>query len=377
MYLITFLQGMVFYSSVSTLYRQAVGITIFQITLIESISFALQILFELPWGIIADRIGYRTTMVCCSILYFISKIIFWQADSFGLFLLERVILAVVCAGLSGVDSTIIYLSCSQKEAQKCFGICSALGTAGMIFSSVCYALRIGPDYRLAAFATMLSYGAACLCSFLLTDVQDSSNPGEKRLFLISDFFRTAKNTLCIRGILPLLISCAFLNQTHQTIVIYLNQLQYQKAGMSSQLMSVVYILVTLCSLISAFSATLTKKIGDRLTGFALLSVSAAACILLAGTSLAVPSVIGILTLAVTYSLFTPLMTRIQNECITVRDRATALSVQAILIDLICIVLNLVFGWIAEWALSAAMLFGFLLCFAAAILYLSAMHSLRS
>ena len=37
MYAIALLQGMVFYGSIATLYRQASGITIFQITLIESI----------------------------------------------------------------------------------------------------------------------------------------------------------------------------------------------------------------------------------------------------------------------------------------------------------------------------------------------------
>ena len=60
MYAITLLQGMVFYGSIATLYRQASGLSVFQITLIESISYALCILFEIPWGIIADKIGYKT-----------------------------------------------------------------------------------------------------------------------------------------------------------------------------------------------------------------------------------------------------------------------------------------------------------------------------
>ena len=65
MYAIALLQGMVFYGSIATLYRQASGITIFQITLIESISYILCILFELPWGIVADKIGYKKTMILC------------------------------------------------------------------------------------------------------------------------------------------------------------------------------------------------------------------------------------------------------------------------------------------------------------------------
>lgn len=103
MYAITLLQGMVFYSSVATLYRQAVGVTIFQITLIESISLCLTIACELPWGILADRIGYKRSFVICGALFFVSKIVFWQARGFFGFLMERVLLAVVVSGLSGVD----------------------------------------------------------------------------------------------------------------------------------------------------------------------------------------------------------------------------------------------------------------------------------
>ena len=111
MYAIALLQGMVFYGSISTLYRQASGITIFQITLIESISYILCILFEIQWGIVADKIGYKKTMCFCCILYFASKLVFWRADAFAEFLLERVMLSIVIAGLSGVDSSILYLSC--------------------------------------------------------------------------------------------------------------------------------------------------------------------------------------------------------------------------------------------------------------------------
>ena len=56
MYLLALLQGMVFYAPIATLYRQAQGVSIAQITQIESLSLALSILLELPWGILADRI---------------------------------------------------------------------------------------------------------------------------------------------------------------------------------------------------------------------------------------------------------------------------------------------------------------------------------
>ena len=122
MYAIALLQGMVFYAPVATLYRQAAGVSIFQITIIESISLAVCVAMELPWGILADRIGYRSTMIFCCLLYFLSKIIFWQANGFGAFLLERILLGIIFAGLSGVDTSVLYLSSREDSAQGVFGV---------------------------------------------------------------------------------------------------------------------------------------------------------------------------------------------------------------------------------------------------------------
>lgn len=45
---IALLQGMVFYGPVATLYRQAQGLSVFDITRIESLSMALCIALEIP-----------------------------------------------------------------------------------------------------------------------------------------------------------------------------------------------------------------------------------------------------------------------------------------------------------------------------------------
>ena len=121
---IALLQGMVFYAPVATLYRRAAGVSVFEISLIEAVSLALCVALEVPWGYLADRLGYRRTMVLCCGLYFISKLVFWQADSFGDFLTERILLAVVQAGLKAcgyLDSrkvasiTVKPCGCDQAE----------------------------------------------------------------------------------------------------------------------------------------------------------------------------------------------------------------------------------------------------------------------
>ena len=110
MYAIVFLQGLVFYGSVATVYRQGRGISLYDIFLIESVSWILMILLEVPWGCFADGFGYKNTIVISNIMYFISKIIFWQAHSLVMFLLERVFISIALSGISGCDSAILYSS---------------------------------------------------------------------------------------------------------------------------------------------------------------------------------------------------------------------------------------------------------------------------
>lgn len=165
-YLMFLFEGMVFYTSISTLYRQAAGLSIFQITIIESLSLALSLVLEMPWGVIADRIGYRRTLIMSSFVYFISKIVFWKARDFMGFLLERILLSIALAGMSGCDMGMLYLSCEEDESQKAFGICNNMQMLGMLFASVMYSVFLSSQpYRMSALLTIVSYGVVLIVSF--------------------------------------------------------------------------------------------------------------------------------------------------------------------------------------------------------------------
>lgn len=357
MYAISCLQGMVFYGPIATLYRQAQGVSVFEITLIESISLLLCLALELPWGILADRIGYRRTMAVCCLLYFISKIIFWRASGFPAFLLERVLLSVVMAGLSGVDTSILYLSAGKEDSQKVFGVYNGLSTAGLLFAAFVYSAVAGENYRLAGFLTVLSYGAAALLSFFLTEVKEESREkaGAKAF------------CICLRQILSdkrlflFLLGIAFLNETHQTVTVFLNQLLYVRAGIGNRAIGWLYILITVIGMCGVFSDRLTRLAGERFMIRPCYFAAVSACLLLAFTDGRMGAVCGIALLRTAFGLFTPLQTRMQNERVMTADRATALSINAVIIDSVGVGTNLVFGTLAEKSLTAALLSGACLC----------------
>ena len=71
----------------------------------------------------------------------------------------------------------------------------------------------------------------------------------------------------------------------------------------------------------------------------------------------------VLTLRACYSLFSPLYQDLQNRAITTGDRATALSMNAVIHDGLGIFLNLVFGSVAQMNINGAFGFGAVLCLA--------------
>lgn len=358
MYAIALLQGMVFYSPVATLYRQAQGVTVFQITVIESISLGLGIVLEIPWGVIADRIGYRKTTIFCSAIYFLSKIVFWKATGFGGFLAERIMLSVVIAGLSGVDSSIIYLSCSKEsDCQKAFGIYNSMGMVGLLISAAVFSVWIQDNYALAGFLTVISYGIAALLSLFIAEVKPikpEHTPSEP-------FKATFQKTISNRTLVLFLIASALLSETHQTITVFLNQLQYERCGLNSSAIGVIYIAATLLGLLGVYSSAITVRAGVRRSILLLCGLAILSCVVLGLTDYAIPSVIGIFTLRISNTLFEPLQQTMQNKQVDAQNRATALSIHAMLIDFIAIATNLIFGALSDWNLPSAFFFGGIIC----------------
>lgn len=389
MYGIALLQGMVFYGPVATLYRQAHGISIFQITLIEGISLLLCILLEFPWGIAADRIGYKRTLVTCCWLYLLSKIIFWQADSFFWFLADRILLSVVIAGFSGVDASILYLSAEAGDSQKVFGVYAGMQMAGLLAASCIFTVFVRDNYSLAGLLTVISYGAAAVLSCGLVEVKgkagkmenteatgetskaESAGKAEKggtAAAVRATLRETIGAALGDGSILLFLIASALLAETHQTVTVFLNQLQYEKCGLRSGAIGGIYITATVIGMFGRFSPGVTRRTGIRGGLWLFGGLAMSACLILAGSSHGASSVFGILLLRMSHTLFQPFQLELQNRQISGADRASALSVHAMVMDGVAVATNLVFGILAERALELAFIFGVGICLISLLLF---------
>ena len=168
---------------------------------------------------------------------------------------------------------------------------------------------------------------------------------------------------------PFLAGSALLAETAQFITVFLSQLLYQRAGLPVRAFGWLSMLATLCALAGARSHRLTRRLGRR-RGGALLFLCAGAACLTALCPAPLPAVAGGLGLRAAAALFSPLALSLQNAAAEPGARAAQLSCNAMVMDLVSLVLNPAFGRMADAGCGQALLLGAIACGGGLLLFLA-------
>lgn len=361
MYLIVFFQGFVFYGPIATLYRQANGLSMSDIFIIESFFWLFIIIFEVPWGWLADRAGYKRILVLSNVLFFISKVVFYEADTFSLFLLERVLLAMALSGISGCDIAILHNSTTKDESEKVFGRYSAFATSGYVMATFMSGYFLKKSMEMAAFATIIPYGVAVVLTFFIID--DKCSVGEK--LKIRD---SLKLLLRNKKMILFLLSLAFVREIIQSVMSFLNQLQYTKCNIEIVYFGVIAGSLQIMGLISAKSHKISKKIGHTKSIRLIYMSLTVTCVLLALTRNPILTIFLMAVVSLSQGLLEPLVMTIQNNSIKTNNRAVMLSLYSMFGSLVSSGIDPLIGISADISLETSFLFCALLGLAATILH---------
>lgn len=345
MFAIVFLQGFVFYGPIATVYRQARGLSMYQIFVIESIALVLMLLLEIPWGWFADRFGYKRTIVISNLIFFLSKIIFFKAFSFEMFLLERVFLSIAISGLSGCDVALLYSSIDKEESEKVFGRYSAFSTAGFLLASFITTFIItSPITKVSmdrtSFLTIIPYGMAVVISLFIKDIE--INKEEK-----VNVRRSLNTALKNKQIILLVLSFALVREVFQAITVFLNQVQYFRSGIDIKYFGILIVVIQIVRLVSAKSYKISNKFGKVRSIQSLFILITISCGILIFTTNPIFSVLCIMFISISMSLVEPMYVDIQNKSIYTGDRATILSIYAMIGDVLAAVINPSIGRAAD------------------------------
>lgn len=102
--LMSFFGGFVFYAPVSLLVRTRCGVTEAQFFLLEAILSVSIFFFEVPCGLLSDRLGYKNTLIAGSCFLFAARLLMFCSDRFWLFAVEAVAEGIASALFSGTFS---------------------------------------------------------------------------------------------------------------------------------------------------------------------------------------------------------------------------------------------------------------------------------
>ena len=363
MYIIVFLQGFVFYGPIATLYRQNRNLSLSSMFLIESMSWILMIIFEIPWGWFADKFGYKKTLIISNFIFFISKIVFYKSYSFEMFFLERVLLSISLAGISGCDIALLYSSVKEDESEKVFGLYNAFSTGGYLIASIMFSIIVKQSMDSTAFWTIIPYGVAAILTLFLKDVtvQHEERPNFKQSLLTA--FKS-------KSIIILVISFALITEVVQVVSVFLNQSQYLRSGINVKYFGLLAVVMQLVRLCSIKSYKLTIKLGANRSIQLLYILITICCAILVFTSNATLTVFSVIVICGSAAIISPIVLDVENKNISTVNRATLLSVFAMFGDLTAAGANVIIGKTADISASTAFVTCVIMCVCAYILLLA-------
>jgi MFS family permease len=168
--------------------------------------------------------------------------------------------------------------------------------------------------------------------------------------------------------LALVFCAAVFSETVHCVTIYFNQLQYLRCGLPDRAIGAAFLIASLAGLCGPLSARLTRRMGRRPMGFGLLLLSALCMGLLALTRSGPLSILLVTLLTALAALFSPLADTLENEKIATPDRATVLSLNAMISDSLIVLLDIGLGRAADASLPLALGICGIACLGAAGLF---------
>jgi len=318
-------------------FLQRKGLSLTQIGILESIAWILTAALEVPTGLIADRWGRKASIAIGTLLYSVAMFLILTPALSPSFILGYVLWNSSMAFVSGADSALLYDSLKadgrEAEAAKFAGRSTAiqLGSQGLaaVVGSALATVNITLCFSISG---ILAFGAAILI-LTVREAPRYSGEGEKPL----EYWNNLREAIRIAARRPAVRAILLLSTTFSVVplVVYYFLLQpYALAvGFPIAGLGVVVVLIQGTTVTASW---LAHRIGRRFELRRIVTLSAVFLVgatIVLGAMPSVPSIALMLIVALVPSLVGPLLTTRINDIIPTGQRATILSLGALIGEL--------------------------------------------
>ena len=336
------------------------GLTLVQISLIESIVIGTIFLTEVPTGVLADRVGRKWSIFAATVLLMSAEFIFIFARSFEWYIFVALLTGTGFAFASGAVEALVYDSLPPKnreEAMKrAMGRVNSWGQIAFVIAPIIGGLIIGdasvekfiPAIALTVVALLIG---AIVCLTLREPAADSSETRTGSMTLLRDGVHLLRHHQRLRRLAMLVI---FTTPITSSLVTTLGP-PYLTQNDAAPFMAGVVLSVG--SLLAAFTQRYAYKLEEWLgqgRAIALLILLPGAMYwLLAAVAGPAATVLVMIIMYGVNDMKAPLFSAYQNAFIESKNRATVLSLINMFLNLFAAIAMPIFAAIAETSLASA------------------------
>jgi predicted MFS family arabinose efflux permease len=317
-------------------FLQGKGLSLTQIGLLEAFAWVLTAAVEVPTGAIADRWGRKTSIAAGSLVYSAAMFLILADALSPAFLLGYALWNSSFAFVSGADSALLYDSLKaegrESEAAKQAGRYAAIQQASQGIAAILGAVLATVDITLCfTICGILGLGAAGL--ILSVKEPPQLEEGEAAL----GFWQNLRTAMGIAARRPVVRALVLLGATFFTVplIVYYFLLQPYAldVGLPLASLGVVVVGVQASTVVASWLAHRAEGRLQLATVVGLGGVLIVGATVLLGLLPSIPSVGLMLVVALVPALVGPLLLARTNDLIPSAQRATILSLSALLSEL--------------------------------------------
>lgn len=158
------------------------GLDLIDVHLLQAIFAVAVVALEVPTGMVADRLGKRTSLIAASATMAIGMVVYAIGRGFGVFLAGELALAFGLSLFSGAGSALLYDSLAAldraEEFQRYEGRTRALQLTAVALCSLVGGLVGARSYRATVWLTAIGPAFALFWALGLTDVRSAPGRGQ-------------------------------------------------------------------------------------------------------------------------------------------------------------------------------------------------------